>query len=320
MTNVQFLGGLELLRDWSRWFVATGRGTEATASAYRRAIVIFFCDVLPNDLGSVDENTCFAYLLTLTANRRNDIARALLSFFGWADDRGYLPQGNPMRDYVVRRIRPGRVKYLTPEHLRNFFAAAREHPDLRAVPTFALMLGTGARIGSVVGARCEDVDLTAGEESLFWRVAKGGRTYSSVLVAGHSLDGALRLIELAREGYTRSNSQPRDRDLLVGVHQSESIRAWMRDTAREAGIPEDLAHPHAIRRTFGTQLARNPDMDLAGWVSAMGHSDGNSFVRYAAADSDRIRKAVARIGPAEPVTPADSRDPLPVGTPRQAHA
>lgn len=312
-----FLGGLGLLRDWSRWYVATGRGSEQTASIYKRAILAFFCDVLPGGLGDVSEDTCFAYLLTLGPHRRNDIAKALVSFFGWADDRGYLPQGNPMRDYIIRRTRAGRVKYLTDDHLRAFFTVADEYPDLRAAPTFALMLGTGARIGSVVGARCEDVDLSPGRESIFWRTAKSGRTYTSLLVPEHSLPGTLRLMELAREGYTRGRGVERDRGSLVGVRHAESIRFWMRTIAREAGVPDELAHPHAIRRTFGTVLART-HADLATWVAAMGHSDGNSFVRYAAAEDDRVKQALSRIPSPIPQAPSDSPAPLVAATPHSA--
>lgn len=312
-----FLGGLGLLREYSTWLVGTGRGTPETASAYKRAILAFFCDVLPVSLGDLDETTCFAYLLTLAPNRRNDIGKALCSFMGWADGRGYLPQGNPMRDYIVRRIPPGRVKYLTGDQLVAFFGAASEYPDLRAAPTFALMLGTGARIGSVIAARCEDVDLSAGRESVYWRKAKNNRTYTSVLSPEHSLPGAVRLIELAGAGYTRGRGVERDPALLIGVKHPESVRYWMREIARKAGVPSELAHPHAIRRTFGTILART-HADLATWVAAMGHSDGNSFIRYAAAEDDRLREAVSRIPSPIPVAPLDSPTPLMAGTPYSA--
>lgn len=313
-----FLGGLGLLREYSGWLVGSGRGSPETATAYKRAVLAFFCDVLPGSIGDVDETTCFAYLLTLSPNRKNDIGKALASFFAWADDRGYLPQGNPMRDYRIRRIPPGRVKYLTREQLAAFFGAAAAHPDLRAAPTFALMLGTGARIGSVIEARCEDVELSAGSESVYWREAKNGRTYTSVLSPEHSLPGAVRLIELANLGYTRGRGVERDRGLLVGVRNAESVRVWMRDAAKEAGIPPELAHPHAIRRTFGTALARNEATSLAVWVAAMGHSDAGSFTRYAAASDSGLREAVSRIPSPIPVAPFDSPTPLMAGTPHSA--
>lgn len=313
--TTDFLGGLSLLKDWSLWFQATGRGTEATASQYRRAILAFFCDTLPSGLAAVDETTCHAYLVTLTPNRRNDIAKALASFFGWCDDRGYLPQGNPMRDYRVRRVPPGRVKYLSDDQITRFFQVARDYADLRAFPAFAVLLGTGARIGSLVAARCEDVDLTPGSEAIFWRTAKNGRTYSSALMPEHSLPGITRLLELAREGYTRGKGVERDRTLLLGVRHGESVRVWMREITRDAGVPPELAHPHALRRTFGTALARG-NCDLASWVAAMGHSDASSFARYSAADSARMRSALARIRLATPEGPPEPPSPLLQITPR----
>lgn len=311
---MSFLGGLELLRDFGVYLVGTGRANDRTATAYKKAILTFFVETLPGGVGDVDEQTCYAYLLTLTPNRRNDIAKALVAFFRWADDRGYLPQGNPMRDYRIRRIPPGRVRYLSDQQVRDLFEAAGSYPDLRAFPTLALMLGTGARVGSVVGAWVEDVDLTPGSESIWWRVAKNNRPYRSLLSASHSLPAVLRLAELAAEGYTTGRGYDRDRSLLVGTKQSETVRIWMRRIAKSAAIPDDLAHPHAIRRTFGTMLARG-NADLATWVAAMGHSDGSSFIRYAAAEDQRVRAALDRLPVITPLTPSDSHTPFDPLTP-----
>lgn len=288
------LTGLRLVSEWRRWLVATGRVTDRTAHAYARAVVAFLTDAADDldAVATIPETVVVSYLASLSPSRRNDVAKALTGWLRYLSDRGFLAGPNPARDVVIRRVPAGAVKAYSVEECRAIMDAATRYPDERAHPALVLMWTTGTRVGALVGAVRDDIDLVAGRAR--WSQAKAGRVYESELHPSHSLPAAARLCDLHDAGYSRAKDGSRQPTLLgVGA---ESVRVWMRRVIRDAGLPADgRGTPHTLRRSFATHLADEGVepfllMSLMGWV------DVGQASRYIRPNRGRMLDMVGRIG------------------------
>ena len=66
--------------------------------------------------------------------------------------------------------------------------------------------------------------------------------------------------------------------------------------ARQAGIPADQAHPHALRHLFGTEMAE-ADTDIITLRQLMGHVSTESTRVYVHLSTRRLRRAVDKGNP-----------------------
>lgn len=291
---------LMLLRGWEE-YARTGRQlSERSVHLYSRMLTALMAD-LKVELHEVTEEMLLAWLSPPedggTGRRRgqrpngggdgwNRTARlrALRHFYGWAVRRGHVPQ-DPTLMLTNPRPRKMRPRWIEKADILAILQAARTMSDRRVAPTLALMYYTGCRVGSLAGARREDVDLAKGE--LYWRVAKRGITYTSPL-SDKALMAARRLIELADytpPGGLRKNT-------LVGVGE-ERIRQWLTEACHRAKVKR--VTPHQFRHSFGTHLATDPSVDIRTWVELMGHSNPGQFTRYAGVDRTGLRGALGNV-------------------------
>lgn len=288
------LTGLRLVAAYRRWAVATGRAGEKTAHNYAVAIVRFLTDCADelDSVATISEATVLAYLSSLSANRRNDIAKALVSWFRFLSDREFLAGPNPTRDVVIKRIPPGRVKAYSVEECRAMMLAAADYPDDRAHPALVLLWTTGTRVGALAGAVRDDVDLPG--RTIRWSKAKAQRVYQSELHPAHSLPAATRLVALHDQGYTLAKDGSRQ-DTLLGVG-AESVRVWMRRIVKAAGLPNDgRGTPHTLRRSFATHLA-DEGCDPFLMMNLLGWTDVGQATRYIRPNRERMLDMVGRIG------------------------
>lgn len=154
------------------------------------------------------------------------------------------------------RVRP-RDWALSDDELRAWWARVRELPAVKRV-WYLTALMTGARAGSVIALKWDDVDLE--RKLVRFRVVKGDRPYTVPL--------ADRLVAILRD-YRECDWMPNEGN-------------WVFPSPRRAGAPfseqmktAGVAPPHRLRHTMRTRLAEaGAPPDLA--RVALGHSLGQS--------------------------------------------
>jgi integrase/recombinase XerC len=149
-----------------------------------------------------------------------------------------------------------------------------------------LLLGTGIRLGSLVGLNVGDIDLQTG--TLHIR-AKGGAQERVFLNPGLCAMLATYLGESAPQGDTgpdvpliRSKSGKR----LGGRQIQLNFAGWLKQT----GITRPMS-VHSCRHTFATRLYQKTG-DLYLVQRALGHRQITTTEIYARVSDDRLRRAV----------------------------
>lgn len=158
---------------------------------------------------------------------------------------------------------------------------------------------TGARVGSLVGARPCDIHLGP-DARLDLLEAKGGKPYSvpleraGVIAARHLIDYA------GHRGLSRSDTSGvglplraegfAPRPVLIGVG-AERFRQWVHAAEQEAGLGR--VWPHLLRHAASTRVARRADPET--WRRFMNHADLSQWSRYVAGTDERVRAAIPRV-------------------------
>ncbi|MEW6074391.1 MAG: tyrosine-type recombinase/integrase [Planctomycetota bacterium] len=139
---------------------------------------------------------------------------------------------------------------------------------------------TGARIGSTLAARAEDLDLVAGELRL--RHEKNDRERALCLPS--------MVVDLLRAHVAGRTSGP----IFVGAHgepltprhAARRLAGWcVRARIRVVG-------PHALRHAFATAVYRRSGGDLLLTKEALGHASVASTAVYAAVGPERLRRVL----------------------------
>jgi integrase len=268
------IGGL--LRAWDAAMEVQGL-SPSTRRNYRYEMLSFYVDfgyAHPQGLATITASDLAAYVVSLPVNgsKRSSAIRALKAFYTWAE--GEMRPDNPCVAFRVKRVRPPRAPDLTDEQVHALIRAAFRVSPRRGW-ALVLCLATGARIGSLVAARPEDI----GEGFIWFRVAKGSRPYE-VPLSHPGMLAARHLAEMAAPGGT-----------LVGV-SAQSFRNWVHQAGRDAGI-EQRVWPHLLRHVTITRVARVTDpatvAEIANWA------DLSQYRRYVSVDAERERAALDRV-------------------------
>lgn len=212
----------------------------------------------------------------------NAVRSAMRCFFGYLHRAGELPQ-DPSR--LIRDARTGTPppRCLSEEEQRRLTAsleAAEGEAARRDHALFALMLGTGIRVGSALGLEVEDVDLGRGVLQL--RHTKGDQAAEAFLrpdlvehLAGYIGGRKAGPLFPGKGGGPLSARQ---------VHKR--FEAWL----GKAGIRGRYS-PHSLRHSFAMALYRKTG-DVLLVREALGHASLESTLVYARADRDRLREAM----------------------------
>ena len=271
----------DLLNMWSRFLSVEGKAPK-TITAYKRVLVAFLADTSEScggDLRAVTEDDVATYLDEIPRNgsMRGMVLRGLRSFYGWACRRSYVTT-NPVAVLKPKNRKYGPAPSLREEDIvRLIEAAARREP--RRAWVLILMYATGARIGSIVHVRLEDVV----DDRITFRVAKNDDPYSVPL-------GRLgRDAVTALASWTPPTNRHKSRGTLVGVGE-ERVRQWFQQAQADSGV---RIYPHLLRHTFATKLATKTDP--RSWMDLMNHKDLSQFRRYVAASDERLKEAVENL-------------------------
>jgi len=205
---------------------------------------------------------------------------------------------------------PGRspeMRPLTTADARQFLAAARGH---RHEHLFALLLGTGLRIGEALALRWSDVDLDDGVITVRhaleriharpWRLAvpkfESGKRL--VPLIGPTAEALRAQRTLALEMRLAVGAAWQDLDFVfptaIGTPGDQSnVYHQFKKLLRQAGLP-DCYRVHDLRRSTATYLlaAGVPDRLVMG---IMGHSQLSMTMRYQHVLPSMLKEAAARL-------------------------
>lgn len=217
---------------------------------------------------------------------------------------------NGLRDLKkVRGLRGKKRKALTIKQQDLFLNFIKNSPEYKHwYPTFAIMLGTGLRVGELTGLRWQDIDfehnlINVTHTLIFYERSKAGRTGFGINTpktqAGYR---SIPMIKTVRNAFLEQKSYLEENDLqsidiidgynnFVFInrfghvqHQgtlNKAIKRIIRDANFNAldknpSIKEDELLPnfscHSLRHTFTTRLIES-GMNIKVIQAALGHSD-----------------------------------------------
>jgi site-specific recombinase XerC len=219
---------------------------------------------------------------TKKATSANALRTSLRTFFRYAHEAGYT-QSNPAR--LVRRALCGTPppRALSDDEAGRLLLAlaAGVGPEARRDHAlFALMLGSGIRLGSALALETRDVDFERGELAL--RRTKGD-VPTSVPLSRAVVAHLRSYIQGRADGPLFTG---RDGRAMCARHAQRRLGIW----CQRAGIDRAIS-PHSLRHSFALRIYRQT-RDLLLVQAAMRHRSIASTCVYARTDDGAVRAAV----------------------------
>lgn len=177
------------------------------------------------------------------------------------------------------------AEYLTEEEIDRFFAAIPK-TDVRSRAMFRLMYHRGLRVSEIGKFRIEDYRAIAGR--IFVRRLKGSRGGEYHLVeAERTAVKAWLKVRGAAPGpmFPSRNHRPLSRWPIFRL---------MKQYCAAAGIPEEKAHPHALKHSCGTHLSAR-EKDIVAVQDHLGHADLRNTMKYVQVASRRRDELAERL-------------------------
>jgi len=275
---------------------ADGR-SDHTAGQYRRHITLLAMWLEgrhhSGEVEAIDHETLAAFLSSPAARTRPDgktkkatsanaMRTSLRTFFRYAHEAGYT-RSNPAR--LIRRALcvPPPPRAMSDDEVGRLLLTLSKGvgPEpKRDHALFALMLGSGIRLGSALALEVGDVDLEHGELQL--RRTKGDAPTSVPLA---------RAVRDHLRGYINGRAAGalfpgRNGWAMCARHVQRRLALW----CNRAGI-ERHVKPHDLRHSFAISLYRRT-RDLLLVQAALRHRSIVSTTVYARTTDDSLREAV----------------------------
>lgn len=247
-------------------------------------------------------------------SRRTHVS-AVREFFKWAHQSNHVARdpaaGVPQPASGLRLPR-----VMTLEHAEKLMWA----PDyatfegLRDAAMIALLIGCGFRVGGLVALN--ESNLTSesinGRQRLVIKVREKGNKDRKVPVPEQA-DLVLRLYlehpdlaaidRLLEDGDKVLFVSTKRRDIGLHDYRGEARRMRAKGVLRaikkhgqDAGIPEAMLHPHAMRHLFGTELAED-DVPTITAQKLMGHADPKNTELYQHLAMRKLTRVVDKANP-----------------------
>jgi len=247
-------------------------------------------------------------------SRRPYIA-AVRGFYKWLHDDFEIPR-NPAASIPYPEIGRKLPRGMTLTNAEKLLMA----PDLdtfRGVRDSAILhlfLGCGLRLSGLINLNQSDLVFTEWDdvEHLVLHVREKGDK-ERLVPAPHEA----RLMLRAYLGHPELRGIDRDladgdRVLFVSTHNrtvppheyygehrrisKRSVSEMIERYAAQQGIPRDQAHPHALRHTYGTELAED-DVNILKLKALMGHANTNTTDLYNHVAMRSLFRAAAKANP-----------------------
>lgn len=242
-----------------------------------------------------------AWLASMVTSRlaRATIARrgaAVRAFYAWAAQEG-LVTGDPSVRLVTAQPGDSLPTALGVAPAAHLLDAAREAAAeggpvaLRDWALLELLYATGVRVGELVGADVDDVDLG----SRLLRVMGKGAKERVVPFGAPAGRAVAAWLDRGRPALATATSGPA---LLLGTRghrmDQRQVRTVVHRAAAAAGV-EDIA-PHALRHTAATHLVQGGS-DLRSVQEMLGHATLATTQRYTHVSPDRLRSSYLQAHP-----------------------
>jgi integrase/recombinase XerC len=287
---------LEALDRYLTQIAADGRSPH-TAGQYRRHITLLATWLeghhFTGNVEDIDHETLAQFLASPAARERPDhrikkatstnaMRTSLRTFWRYCHEAGYCAS-NPAR--LIRRAMCGAPppRAMSDEEQGRLLLALSKGsgPEARRDHAlFALMLGSGIRLGSALALEVADVDLERGELQL--RRTKGDCPVSVPLA--RAVRDHLRSYVNGRAGGPLFPG--RDGAAISARHVQRRLALW----TKRAGI-ERHVKPHDLRHSFAITLYRRT-RDLLLVQAALRHRSIASTTIYARTDDQAVRAAI----------------------------
>jgi site-specific recombinase XerD len=237
----------------------------------------------------VQRRVVVQYALSLRGAAPLTVRRKLAgisSFFGFLELTGQIAR-NPARGVPLPKVAQSLPECLTEDQAWRLLEAAHT-PWHRAM--VALLLLAGLRRSEAAAITLGDVDLD--EAQLVVR-GKGAKR-RTVALAPPVVDAVRDCLECrpATDGdhlfVSRIGGQP-----IAG----RVVNRMLARVLREAGLDDETATPHTLRRTFATHLNRQ-GVDVRTIQELLGHADLRTTARYLRSDTRTKLAAVGRLAEA----------------------
>ena len=303
-----------------REYLPTLRGMSLqTIRSYRDALVLFLRFVSGHsgrrledlDLDAVTAEHVTQFLMFLEAERHNSIATRNARLAALHTFARFLVTESPEHLAQVQRVlglpfkrgaRNAPIDYLESAEAETLLGQINRSTETgrRDYALFALMLNTGARVQEVLDLKLSDVR-TEPPYQVRLR-GKGGKVRICPIWAST----ATRLRELT------SGSTTTDMSLFMNRRGSKLTRFGVRyllnkyvaaSTATASPLREKRIHPHSLRHTTAIYLLK-AGIDFATISQWLGHASLNTTMKYARADLDLKRQALAQVFPEALAPPA----------------
>lgn len=321
------------LDTWCEWLAHNHGRSRNTVSKYRQLLMRYQAWVLhpPKDpklapatttdplhttLADLERFTgLYAHHLKMTPRARRPMVSAIRGFFAWLSSNNFIANNPAAALPLPKAGRPlpkamqlrDAEKLLMQPDITSF-------TGIRDACVLMLFMGCGFRLSGVCALN---------ESSLVW-FEDNGREHLAIRVVEKGERERLQPVPIeaamllrAYLGHPDLASIPRDlldgdrvlfvsernRTLPASDYYGEkrrlhprSVQDMITDRCAAAGVPKDVAHPHALRHLFGAELAEE-DTSLLTHQVLMGHSDPSSTKIYAHLAVRKLRQQVERANP-----------------------
>lgn len=252
----------------------------------------------------------------LSPSSRKAVVAAVKGFYSWLHQNGVIPE-DPSRRLVYPKVARSIPKALGLSNAEKLLMA----PDintfigLRDITMMALLIGCGMRISGLIALNQEHLiwyDDDSGFGRCAIRLTEKGKAERIVPVPSEAmllLQAYLAHPDLRDADRLLPSGQrvlfinTRNRTVPEYEHRGEHRRLHRRTVqnlitqhAKAAGIPEDEAHPHAMRHLVGAELAEEsaPTPEV---MTLLGHSSADTTIIYQQLALRKLTKVVDKSNP-----------------------
>jgi len=299
-------------------YLPTLRGmSRHTIQSYRDSMILFLgfaataCrrPIESLELADITADRIGRFLAFLEAERRNSITTRNARLAAMHTLARFLVTGHPEQLAALQQVlaipfkrgaRATPIEYLEKTEIEALLASIdRKTPaGRRDYAMFSLMFNTGARVQEIVDLRVRDLRLEPPCQVRF--AGKGNKVRLCPI-----WPRIARLLRELTEKERDSTEDPADRHVFLNARGAPMTRFGVRYLLRQhvaagANIAPTLAgkriHPHSLRHTTAIHLLK-AGVDFATISQWLGHASLNTTMRYARADLDLKRQALAQVFP-----------------------
>lgn len=325
----------ELIDAWVEYLVIDKGRSHLTASKYAsyvRRLHAWFC--VPPEAAhmaplrghtlltaNIEDLRRFAGLWAhhkgLSAAARLPLVSAIRNFYTWAVDVAGALASNPAQKLEPPRAGKRLPRAATIDWATKLISAPdiTEFRGLRDALIMTLLAGCGMRVSGLCSLNEGSLVWTLDEhdqEQLSIRIIEKGKK-ERLVPAPEEVAMLLRAYLAHDELKAADRALPNgDAVLIINTMpgaipldqwhgegrrlQRRKVLDIIQRHAKRAGIDTELAHPHALRHLYGTELAES-DVDVIQRAALMGHSDPRTTEVYTHLAQRKLRQTVTKANP-----------------------